>query len=247
MKANYFKILYWFFPYINMNLPRVYTCIPCWSPLPPPSPYHPSGSSECTSPKHPVSCIKPGLVICFIYDIICVSMPFSKNIPPSPSPTESKMYLSTLAISSVQFSPVTQSWFFATPWNCSTLGFPVCHQLSEPTQAHVHQVGDAIQTSHPLSSPFPPAFNLSHHQHLVQWVSSSHQVAKLALQPQHQSFQWIFRTDYLYYWLVGSPCSPRDSKGSSPTPQFKSINYLALSFLYGPTLTPIYEWLLEKT
>src|SRR5574341_352155 len=57
---------------------------------PPPSPYHPSGSSQCTSPKHPVSCTEPGLVIHFIYDIIHVSMPFSQIIPPSPSPTESK-------------------------------------------------------------------------------------------------------------------------------------------------------------
>ena len=57
---------------------------------PPPSSYHPSGSSQCTSPKHPVSCIEPGLAIRFIYDIIHVSMPFSQIIPPSPSPTESK-------------------------------------------------------------------------------------------------------------------------------------------------------------
>ena len=72
-----------------MNLPRVYTCFPSLIPLPPPSPYHPSGSSQCTSPKHPVSCIEPGLVIHFIYDIIHVSMPFSQISPPSPSPTES--------------------------------------------------------------------------------------------------------------------------------------------------------------
>ena len=58
--------------------------------LTPPSPYHPSGSSQCTSPKHPVSCIKPGLVIHFLYDIIHASLPFSQIIPPSPSPTESK-------------------------------------------------------------------------------------------------------------------------------------------------------------
>ena len=64
-------------PYINMNLPQVYTCSPSWTLLPPPSPYHPSGSSKCTSPKHPVSCIKPGLATRFIYDIIHVSMPFS--------------------------------------------------------------------------------------------------------------------------------------------------------------------------
>ena len=77
-------------PYINMNPPQVYTCSPSWTPLPPPSLYHPSGSSQCTSPKHPVSCIEPGLAIRFIYDIIHVSMPFSQIIPPSPSPTESK-------------------------------------------------------------------------------------------------------------------------------------------------------------
>ena len=73
-----------------MNPPWVYTCSPCWIPLPPPSPYHPSGSSQYTSPKHPVSCIEPGLAIHFLYDIIHVSMPFFQIIPPSPSPTESK-------------------------------------------------------------------------------------------------------------------------------------------------------------
>ena len=76
--------------YIDMNLPQVYMCSPSWTPLPPPSPSHPSGSSQCTSPKHPVSCIKLGLVICFTYDNIHVSMLFSQIIPPLPSPTESK-------------------------------------------------------------------------------------------------------------------------------------------------------------
>ena len=64
-------------------------CSPSLTLLPPPSPYHPSGSSQCTSPKHPVSCIEPGLATRFIYDIIHVSMPLSQIIPPSPSPTES--------------------------------------------------------------------------------------------------------------------------------------------------------------
>ena len=74
------------------------------------------------------------------------------------------------------------------------------------------------------------------------WVSSSHQVAKvLKFQLQHQSFQWTSRTNLLYDGLVGPPCSPRDSQESSPTPQFKSINYLALSFLYSPTLTSIHD------
>ena len=99
----------------------------------------------------------------------------------------------------------------------------------EFTQTHVHWVSDAIQPSHPLSSPSPPAFNLSQHQGLFKWVISSHQVAKaLKFQLQHQSFQRIFRTDFLSDGLVGSPCSPRDSQKSSPTPQFKSINSLAL-------------------
>ena len=77
-------------PYINMNPPRVYTCSLYWTPLPPPSPYHPSGSSQCTSRNHPISCIEPGLAIRFIYDIIHVSKPFPQIIPPSSSPTESK-------------------------------------------------------------------------------------------------------------------------------------------------------------
>ena len=75
-----------------------------------------------------------------------------------------------------------------------------------------------------------------------QWVSSSHQVAKvLEFQLQHESFQRTPRTD-LQNGLVGSPCSPRDSQESSPTPQFKSINSLALSFPYSPTLTSIHDY-----
>ena len=73
-----------------MNQQWVYMCSPSWTPIPPPSPSHPSGSSQCTNPEHPVSCIEPRQVICFIYDNIHVSMLFSQIIPPSPSPTESK-------------------------------------------------------------------------------------------------------------------------------------------------------------
>ena len=100
---------------------------------------------------------------------------------------------------SVQFSSVPQSCpTLYDPMNGSTPGPPVHHQLLEFTQTHAYQVGDAIQPSHLLSSPSPPAFNLSQHQGLFQWVSSSHQVAKvLEFQFQHQSFQWIFRTDFL--------------------------------------------------
>ena len=84
------------------------------------------------------------------------------------------------------------------PMDCNTPGFPVHHQLPELAQTHVCRVGDAIQPSHPLSSPYPPVFSLPQHQGLFQWASSSHQVAKvLELQLQHQSFRWIFRTDFL--------------------------------------------------
>ena len=81
-------------PYIKMNPPQVYTCSPSWTLLPPPSPYHPFGSSQCTSPKHPVSCIKPGLATRFIYDIIHVSMPFSQINKPSPAPSPKDFYTS---------------------------------------------------------------------------------------------------------------------------------------------------------
>ena len=84
------------------------------------------------------------------------------------------------------------------PIDCSTPGFPVHHQLPKLAQTHIHHVSDATQPSHPLSSPSPPAFNLSQHQGLFQGVSSSHPVAKvLEFQLQYQSFQWIFRTDFL--------------------------------------------------
>ena len=82
-------------PYINMYLPQVYTCSPSWIPLPPDSLYHPPGSSQCSSPKHPVSCIEPGLETHFMYDIIHVSMQCSQVIPPSHSPTESKRLFCT--------------------------------------------------------------------------------------------------------------------------------------------------------
>ena len=103
-----------------------------------------------------------------------------------------RTWVDTLQYQWIQFSSVTQSCpTLCDPMNCSTPGFSVHHQLLEPTQTHVHQVGDAIQPSHPLSSPSPPAFHLSQHQGLFKWVSSSHQMAKvLAFQLQHQSFQW---------------------------------------------------------
>ena len=144
---------------------------------------------------------------------------------------------------SVQFSSVAQLCpTLCDPMNCSMPGLPVHHQLPEFPQTCVHRVSDAIQPSHPQSSPSSPAPNPSQHQSLFQWVNSSHEVAKLLeFQLKHHSFQRNPRADLLQNGLVGSPCSPRDSQKSFLTPQFKSINSSALSFLHSPTLTTIHD------
>ena len=138
----------------------------------------------------------------------------------------------TLKIYSIQFSSVAQLCLtLCYPMNCSTPGLPVHHKLPESTQTHVHRVGNAIQPSHPLSSPSPPAPNPSQHQGLFQWVNSSHEVAKvLEFQLQHQSFQWTPRTDLLQDEMVGSPCSPRDSQESSPTHSSKASIFWRSAF-----------------
>ena len=108
--------------------------------------------------------------------------------------TVMRYHLTLVGISSVAQSCPT----LCNPMDCSTPGFPVHHQLPELAQIHVYRVSDAIQPSHPLSSPSPPAPNPSQHQSLFQWVNSLHKVAKvLEFQLQDQSFQWIFRTDFL--------------------------------------------------
>ena len=121
------------------------------------------------------------------------------------SPGEGKGYplqysgLENSMDSIVLFTSVAQSCLnLCNPMDCSTPGLPVLHQLLEFIQTHVYRVSDAIQPSHPLSSPFPPTFNLSQDQGLFKWVSSSHHVAKvLEFQLQHQSFPWTPRTDFL--------------------------------------------------
>ena len=155
------------------------------------------------------------------------------------------MYSSNIVqFSSVQFISVTQSCLtLCDPMNHSMPGLLVHHQLPEFTQTHVHRVGDAIQSSHPLSSISPPAPNPSQHQGLsnestlpIRWpkfwrvsisFSSSNEYSGLI----------SFRMDWLDLLA-----SPRDSQESSPTPQFKSINSSALSFLYSPTLTSIHDF-----
>ena len=117
--------------------------------------------------------------------------------PPRLSPSFFFFFLKDYTL--FQFSSVTQLCpILCDPMNLNTPGLPVHHQLPESTQIHVHRVGDAIQSSHPMSSPFPPALNLSQHGGLFKWVSSSNQVTKvLAFPLQHQSFQWIPRTNLL--------------------------------------------------
>ena len=147
-----------------------------------------------------------------------------------------------MILASVQPSSVAQLCLtLCDTMDCSMPGFPVHQELPELAQTHVPWVSDAIQPSHLLLSP-SPTFNISQNQGLFQWINSLHQAAKLLeLQLQHQSFQWIFRTDFLQDGLTWSPSHPKDSQESYPTPQFKSINFLALSLPYGPTVTSIHD------
>ena len=128
-------------------------------------------------------------------------------------------------------SPV---WLFSTPWTearQASLSFAISRSL---VRLRSIESVTPSKPSHPLSSPSPPAFSLSQHQGLFQWEGSSHQVAKV-LELHHQSFQWIFRIDFLYDWLVWPPCSPRDSPESSPlNHSSKGISSSALILLYQP-------------
>ena len=151
-----------------------------WSGLPFPSPMHESEKLKWSQ----------------------ISDTFSKDLlPPWKGQGKQKHLFCLYQSSHVQIYLVVQSlsvFNFLCRMDCSMPDCPVLHYLLEFAQTHVHWVSDAIQPSHPLSSPSPPAFSLSQHQGLFQWVSSSHQVAKvLEFQLQHQSFQWIFRTDLL--------------------------------------------------
>ena len=117
-----------------------------------------------------------------------------------------------------------------------------CPSLSHSAQTHIHWVKYATQPSHPLPPSSPFVFNLSQHKDLFQLVGASHQVANaLELQLKHQSFQRIFRVDFLYDWLGWSPCCPRDSQESSLAPQFESIISWELNLLYGSTLISTHD------
>ena len=151
------------------------------------------------------------------------------------SPPSSSVHgiLQTRILQWIQFSSVIQSCVtLCHPKDCSAPGLIVHHQLLKNAQTHIHRVGDAIQPSYPLLSPFPPAFNFSQHQGLSPGISSSNLVAKaLELQLQHQSFQWIFRADSSFC-IDWSPYTPRDSQESSPLAQFNvSIHWHSAFFI----------------
>ena len=144
-----------------------------------------------------------------------------------------------LQFSSVQM--LSRVRLFATPWIAAPpASLSITNSWVYSDSCPLSQL--CHQPSHPLSSPSPPAPNPSQHQSLFQWINSLHQVAKvLEFQLQHHSFQRNPRADLLQNGLVGSPCSPRDSQESSPTPLFKIINSLVLSLLHSPTLTSIHD------
>ena len=143
--------------------------------------------------------------------------------------------MSNKILSSVQSLSCVR--LFVNPWITAYQDY-LSITNTQSLQTHVHRVGDAIQPSHPLSSPSPTAPNPSQHKSLFQWVNSLHKVVKvLEFHLQHQSFQWTLRTDLAQNGPAWSPCSPRDSQESSPTTQFKSINSSAFNFLHNPILT----------
>ena len=133
-----------------------------------------------------------------------------------------------------QFSSVTQSCLTLQSHGLQHTRFPICHQLLELPQTHVHRVGDAIQSSHPLSSPSPPASNPSHHQSfpMSQLFTSDGQSIGTSVSVRPMNTQG---------WFLWSPCSSRDSEESSPVPQVKSINSSVLSFFPSPTLTSTHD------
>ena len=146
-------------------------------------------------------------------------------------------------LSSVQFSSVTQSCpTLCDPMNHSTPGLPVHHHLPEFTRTHIHRVSDAIQPSHPLSPllllpPIPPSFKVFSNESTLRMRWPKYWSFSFSIIPSKEIPGLIsFRMDCLEF-----PCSPRDSKESSPQPQFKSINSSVFSLLHSPTLTSMYD------
>ena len=138
------------------------------------------------------------------------------------------------------FSSIQSCPTLCDPMHCSTPGFPVHHQLMELAQTHVHRVSDAIQPSHPKSPSPPPSFPASGSFPMSQLFTSGGQSIRVSTSAS--ALPMNIQDWFPIGLLVWSPCSPRDSQESSPKPQFKNINYLTLSFLYGPTLTSIRDY-----
>ena len=150
-----------------------------------------------------------------------------------------KKKIPSWSVSSVQW--LSRVWL-RDCMDCSMPGFPVHYQLPELAQTHVHRVGDATQPSCPLSSPSPPAFNPSQHQGFFQWVSSLHQVAKVPeLQLQHQSFQWIFRTDSFRMNRLDLLLVQGTLKNLLQHHSSKASILWRLAFCIVPTLTSIHD------
>ena len=148
-------------------------------------------------------------------------------------------------VASAQFSSVQLLSHVRLFETLCTPGLPIHHQLPEFTQTHVHWVSNAIQPSHPLSSPSPPALSLSQYQGLFKWVRSSHQVAKVGVSASTSVLPMNIQ-DWFPLGLTGLiSLLSKDSHKTSPTPQFESINASVLSFLYSP-ISHIHTWLLEK-
>ena len=155
-------------------------------------------------------------------------------------------HISFIGSQLVQFSSVAQSCLtLCNSMNCSIPALPIHHQLLECTQTHVHWVSDAIQPSHSLLSPSPPAFNLSQHQGLFNIRVFS---ALLIRWPKYWSFSFNISSSNEHPGLISfrmnslNRLAVQGTQESFPTPQFKSINSSALSFLYSPTLTSIHDY-----
>ena len=144
--------------------------------------------------------------------------------------------------SSVQFSSVAQSCpTLCDPTNRSTPGLPVHHHLREFTQTHAHRVSDAIQPSHPLSSPSPPALNPSQHQSLFQWVNSSHEVAKVLVSALASFLPKKSQGWSPSEWTGWISLQSKGLSRAFSNTTVQSINSSALSLLHSPTLTSIHD------
>ena len=169
LEANYFTILWWFLPYIHINQPWVYMCSPSWSSLPPSSPSHPSGSSQCTSPEHTVLCIETGLVIYFIYDQL-LQMSTQTSLPLE---SLSWLPLACSLCNGINYSSVqslSRVRLFATPWTVARqASLSIINSQSLLRLMSIKSVMPS-NPSPPLSPTSPSTFNLSQHQGLFKWV-----------------------------------------------------------------------------